>query len=199
VNNKERFAVRGAMLLIISASVFAACNHDNGISVLNLVPLKSGTSEITQAAVSSAGSALPVQLQSSSSSAANIPPKIKYNAGESPEYAKNMGWPVKTPPPLNGSILPGKRIVAYYGNPLSRKMGVLGEFPKDEMLARLKGEIAKWEDADPSLPVQPALHLIAVVAQGSPGKSGKYRMVVPDADVAKVYEWAKRDGGRSCL
>jgi len=194
VNNKERFAVRGAMLLIISASVFAACNHDNGISVLNLVPLKSGTSEITQAAVSSAGSALPVQLQSSSSSAANIPPKIKYNAGESPEYAKNMGWPVKTPPPLNGSILPGKRIVAYYGNPLSRKMGVLGEFPKDEMLARLKGEIAKWEDADPSLPVQPALHLIAVVAQGSPGKSGKYRMVVPDADVAKVYEWAKEMG-----
>ena len=74
---------------------------------------------------------------------------------------------MKTPPTLPGSILPGKRIVAYYGNPRSKKMGALGEYPKDEMLRRLKGEVAKWEKADPSLPVQPALHLVAVVAQGS--------------------------------
>ena len=55
-----------------------------------------------------------------------------------------------------GSILPQKRIVAYYGNPLSKKMGALGEFQKDEMLKRLKGEVAKWEKADPSMSVQPA-------------------------------------------
>src|SRR6185503_11207306 len=35
---------------------------------------------------------------------------------------KNPGWPVKTPPLLAGSILPAKRIVAFYGNPLSKKM-----------------------------------------------------------------------------
>ena len=93
-------------------------------------------------------------------------PPGKYNAGEDPEYAERCGWPVKTPPPLPGSILPGKRIVDYYGNPLSKRMGALGEYPKDEMLRRLKGEVAKWEAADPSLPVQPALHLIAVVALG---------------------------------
>ena len=40
--------------------------------------------------------------------------KIKYNAGESPEYAKQCGWPVPCPAPLPGSILPSKRIVAYY-------------------------------------------------------------------------------------
>ena len=44
-------------------------------------------------------------------------------------------------------------------------MGALGEYPKEEMLRRLKGEVAKWEKADPTKPVQPALHLIAVVAQ----------------------------------
>ena len=70
--------------------------------------------------------------------------------------------------------------MAYYGNPLSKKMGALGEFPKDEMLQRLKGEVAKWQAADPATPVQPALHLIAVVAQGAPGKAGKYRMIIPD-------------------
>jgi hypothetical protein len=118
-------------------------------------------------------------------------PKIKYNAGENPEYAKKCGWPVATPPLLPGSILPQKRIVAYYGNPRSKKMGALGEYPKEEMLQRLKGEVAKWEKVDPSLPVQPALHLVAVVAQGEPGKAGKYRMVMPDNVINEVYGWAK--------
>ncbi len=117
--------------------------------------------------------------------------KVKYEAGEDPEYAKRCGWPVKYPPPLPGSILPQKRIVAYYGNPQSQKMGVLGEYPKDEMLKRLQGEVAKWEKADPSSPVQPALHLVAVVAQGEPGKAGKYRMIMPDKIVNQVYDWAK--------
>ena len=124
-----------------------------------------------------------------------IAPPGKYNAGEDPEFAKQHGWPVKTPPVLPGSILPGKRIVAYYGNPRSTKMGALGEYPKDEMLRRLKVEVAKWEKADPSLPVQPALHLVAVVAQGEPGKSGKYRMIHPDALVNEVYGWAKEVNG----
>jgi len=124
-----------------------------------------------------------------------IAPPGKYNAGEDPEFAKQHGWPVKTPPILPGSILPAKRIVAYYGNPRSKKMGALGEYPKDEMLRRLKVEVAKWEKADPSLPVQPALHLVAVVAQGEAGKSGKYRMIHPDALVNEVYGWAKEING----
>jgi len=118
-------------------------------------------------------------------------PKIKYNAGEDPEFARKCGWPPKMPQPLPGSILPGKRIVAYYGNPQSKKMGALGEYPKEEMLQRLKTAVKQWETADPSVPVQPALHLIAVVAQGDPGKAGKYRMIMPDAIVNQVYGWAK--------
>jgi hypothetical protein len=117
--------------------------------------------------------------------------KVRYEAGEDPEYARRCGWPLRLPPPLPGAILPQKRIVAYYGNPLSKRMGVLGEYSKDEMLRRLRVEVARWEKADPSLPVQPALHLIAVVAQGAPGKAGKYRMVMPDKIVDEVYDWAK--------
>jgi len=120
-----------------------------------------------------------------------LAPKVKYLAGEDPAFAKRCGWPVKHPPTLPGSILPGKRIVAYYGNPLSKRMGALGEFPKDEMLKRLMKEVARWNEADPSEPVQPALQLIAVVAQGAPGKAGKYRMIMPDKIVNKVYDWAK--------
>ncbi|MBU5635586.1 hypothetical protein KOM00_02455 [Geomonas sp. Red69] len=118
-------------------------------------------------------------------------PKSAYRAGEDPDFAAKKGWPVKYPAPLPGSILPQKRIVAYYGNPLSKRMGALGEYQKDDMLQRLKREAAKWQAADPSHPVQPALHLIAVVAQGEPGKAGLYRMVMPDKIINDVYSWAK--------
>jgi hypothetical protein len=101
-------------------------------------------------------------------------------------------WPVPGPEPLPGSILPAKRIVAYYGNPLSKRMGILGEVAPDEMLARLDKEVAAWRRADTATPVQPALHLIAVVAQASPGRDGKYRLRMSDSLIEKVYGWAKR-------
>ncbi len=100
-------------------------------------------------------------------------------------------WPTG-PDPVAGAILPKKRIVAFYGNPLSKRMGVLGEYPVEEMLAKLDKQVAEWEKADPSTPVQPALHLIAVVAQGAPGKDGMYRLRMDTSLIAKVYSWAKR-------
>jgi hypothetical protein len=99
-------------------------------------------------------------------------------------------WPVHAPDPLPGSILPAKRIVAFYGNPLSKKMGILGELPPEQMLARLDTEVAKWNAVDPLTPVQPALHMIAVVAQGSPGTAGKYRTRMDSALIERVYGWA---------
>ncbi|HEY2377105.1 MAG TPA: hypothetical protein VGH98_14110 [Gemmatimonadaceae bacterium] len=102
-------------------------------------------------------------------------------------------WPVKGPPPLPGALLPDHRIVAFYGNPLVKRMGVLGEYPVDEMLARLDQEVRRWQEADPTTPVQPALHLIAVVAQGSPGRDGMYRARMPDTLIERVYQWAQRE------
>ena len=104
---------------------------------------------------------------------------------------KDTRWPVKGPDPLPGALLPSRRIVAYYGNPLSKKMGILGELPPNEMLARLDREVAAWNKADPSTPVQPALHLIVVVAQGAPGRDGMYRLRMPDTLIEKVYSWAR--------
>jgi hypothetical protein len=104
-------------------------------------------------------------------------------------------WPVKMPPPLPGALLPNRRIVAFYGNPLSKKMGVLGEYPKDEMLAKLDREVARWSKADPSHPVVPALHLIVTVAQGAPGKNGLYRLQMRDSMVNEIYSWIKAKKG----
>jgi hypothetical protein len=101
------------------------------------------------------------------------------------------GWPVKGPTPRAGAILPARRIIAYYGNPNSKKMGVLGEYETDEMLRRLDREVAQWNAADPAHPVQPALHLVAVVAQGAAGKDGMWRTFQGDAMIQKVYDWAQ--------
>ncbi|MRG45318.1 hypothetical protein GFS24_09335 [Chitinophaga sp. SYP-B3965] len=101
-------------------------------------------------------------------------------------------WQVPTGRPLPGAILPYKRIVAYYGNLYSSRMGILGELPPDEMLEKLAGEVNKWEKADTLFPVQPALHYIAVTAQSSPGASRKYRMRMPDAEIEKVLQMAQR-------
>lgn len=124
-------------------------------------------------------------------------PKYAYPATGTSAAARALAgkpvpvWPVPGPAPLPGSVLPAKRIIAYYGNPFSKRMGVLGEYPKPEMLAMLDREVAAWAKADPSIPVQPALHLITTVAQGDAGKDGKYRMRHGDALTEKVYGWAK--------
>ncbi|MGY3054748.1 hypothetical protein ACVWYG_002957 [Pedobacter sp. UYEF25] len=103
-------------------------------------------------------------------------------------------WPVKNQPyPLAGAVLPFKRVIAYYGNLHSKKMGALGEYAPKEMWRRLHVETKHWEKADPSTPVQPALHYIAAVASGTPGRDGKYinRMANNQIDsvitISKMY------------
>ena len=100
-------------------------------------------------------------------------------------------WPVKTPYPLPGAILPYNRIIAFYGNLYSKRMGILGEIPRDQMLKQLQGEVAKWAAADPTVKTIPALHYIAVTAQGAPGKDNMHRMRMPFKQIDTVISWAK--------
>lgn len=98
-------------------------------------------------------------------------------------------------PVLPGAILPTYRIVAYYGNPRSTRMGVLGEVtPPEAMLDRLEKTAEQWARADSSRGVMPALHLITTVAQGSPGSDGMYRLRHPDEQIAMVASWAEKRG-----
>lgn len=101
-------------------------------------------------------------------------------------------WPVKTDYPLVGALLPFHRIVAYYGNFYSTKMGILGELPPEEMLKKLQEEVKAWQEADTSVKVIPALHYICVSAQGQPGKAGMYRLRMPFKEIDKTIELAKK-------
>ncbi|MCE9541566.1 hypothetical protein K8R03_03340 [Candidatus Kaiserbacteria bacterium] len=110
--------------------------------------------------------------------------------------AKAKPWPVKNAPyPKAGALLPFNRIVAYYGNFYSKGMGVLGQYPEDIMLDKLRAAVHEWELADPSTPVIPAIHYIVSTAQESAGASGMYSALMPDSQVDKAIEIAAKVHG----
>lgn len=104
-------------------------------------------------------------------------------------------WPVNAPYPLPGALLPFNRIVAYYGNFYSAGMGILGALPPDQMLSRLQEEAKKWQQADPMIPVIPAIHYIAVSAQKVPGKYKKYSLRMPFTEIVKASVLANKING----
>lgn len=129
-------------------------------------------------------------------------PEVVYPGFDTADYNKKMlelsnndpagKWPVKTAYPLPGAIFPYHRVIAYYGNLYSKRMGILGEIPKDSMLKKLQQEVTAWQTADPSVKTLPALHYIATSAQGLPGKGGKFRLRMPFHQVDTIMAWAKQ-------
>lgn len=104
-------------------------------------------------------------------------------------------WPVKINLPQPGAILPFKRIVAYYGNFYSPQMGVLGEYPPEQMIEKLKAQIKEWQKADTSTPVLPAIQYIAVTAQQDAGEDHCYRLRMPFTEIDKAIQIADKING----
>ena len=78
----------------------------------------------------------------------------------------------------------------FYGNLYSKRMGALGEYaPKN--VGKLNKKL-KLKTADPTTPVIPALHYIAVVAQGDAGKGKSYRMPRKIDSVLPFREWVEK-------
>ena len=107
---------------------------------------------------------------------------------------KKYLWPVKAAYPLGGALLPFNRIVAYYGNFYSTRMGILGEFDEATVLEKFRTQIAEWEKADPKTPVVPAIEYIAITAQESP-VDGTYRARMPHDQIDKAITMAEKVDG----
>ncbi len=91
-------------------------------------------------------------------------------------------------------LLPDSLVVTFYGNPLSRNMGILGELAPNAMMDRLAEEAALWQRADSSSTVRPGLELVAEVASDRPSEGGLYRQRMPKALIEKVVGWARSRG-----
>lgn len=98
------------------------------------------------------------------------------------------------PPPPPKPLLPDSLIVTYYGNPFSKKMGILGEIAPQEMMDRLQKEADLWQKADSSSTVRPGLELVAVVAADYPQEDNTHRYRMPKAMIEKVMGWARSRG-----
>jgi len=146
----------------------------------------------------------PVSAAGAPSAADSISPKLAAGRGKKDAMSfaaavragarKEPSWPAG-PAPLAGALLPKSRIVAYYGNPHSKKMGVIGEYPEQQMLGMWDRTVAAWKAADPKTPVVPAIHLVTVVAQGAPGADGMWRRWEDSSMIERTYKWAKSRNG----
>ncbi|MEO8562422.1 MAG: hypothetical protein ABI601_10130 [bacterium] len=196
------FAARHALSLILfSVSTFSACvDRPSSAAASNHEVAVTGDAGSSTRVVPGPAGVIAVTAESAAKVKETVgapPPKrsrrdsVALASMTKPDSILDGRWPVKMPPPLAGALLPANRILAFYGNPLSTKMGVLGEYPKDQMLTMLDREVARWAKADPEHPVIPALHFIVTVAQGAPGRNGLYRLQMRDSMVNAMHEWAK--------
>ncbi|MGI8643253.1 MAG: hypothetical protein ACR2LS_03960, partial [Thermomicrobiales bacterium] len=96
--------------------------------------------------------------------------------------------------PAEDGLLPQYRILSYYGHPASDQMGILGEFPPEEVLAKLREQAAAYEAADPDRPVLLALEVIATVAQPEPQYDGTYLLDTTPSVIQEYIDFAEENG-----
>ncbi|MBX3070376.1 MAG: hypothetical protein KF883_07790 [Thermomicrobiales bacterium] len=92
---------------------------------------------------------------------------------------------------MAGAILPDNRILSYYGFPGEQLMGILGEYPPDQLLDILRDQAAEYEAVDPSRPVVLALEVITSVAQGWQGNDGDYLAYIPREKLMEYVEFTE--------
>jgi hypothetical protein len=105
-------------------------------------------------------------------------------ADATPELANNVGAAAEP-------LLPGYRIVSYYGHPNDESMGILGQFSKQDLLEQLLDEAKAYELADPSRPVMPAFEIVYSVAQPEPGPDGTYLLQTDDATMQEYISFTQ--------
>jgi hypothetical protein len=160
-------SVRSPLVGVLSLAILTACVADaprSGVSAGDVAstPAPAG---VTPADSATPGVSEPSASTATASGSATVAPGDSLNPRLVPGRSKmdassfaaavraglrkEASWP-KGPPPLAGALLPKNRIIAYYGNPHSKKMGVIGEYPEPQMLAMWDRTVAQWKAADRS-------------------------------------------------
>ena len=90
------------------------------------------------------------------------------------------------------TILPGHKVVAFYGAPGGDRLGVLGSGSPTAVAERLGDAVLDYASLERK--ILPAFQLIATIAHPFPGSDGKFRSRVSD-DVIQTYLNAARQAG----
>src|SRR5918998_4812556 len=89
------------------------------------------------------------------------------------------------------TVLPDKRVVAYYGAPQDEELGALGIGSPDAAAARLERQAKRYPGPRRRAGL-PALELIVVIANADPGDDGMYRTRQEDRVVRRHLRAARR-------
>lgn len=96
-------------------------------------------------------------------------------------------------PAAPDSLFRNCQVVAFYGYPGNTVLGILGEIGSPETMAeQLAGVVAQYDNVNGSRHAIGAFHLIAAVAQASPGPDGTYLYRMPAATVEEYIRLAEK-------
>jgi hypothetical protein len=101
-----------------------------------------------------------------------------------------ISLPPQAPP---RPFLAEHRIVAYYGNPLTPILGVLGEQDGAKTAARLRAQADAYVPVSTDRAIVPALHFIYAVAQEHPGEDGSFLLRMDEALVDQYVRLAREN------
>jgi hypothetical protein len=126
----------------------------------------------------------------SSAPVTNNPPSplpTPTTAGPTPKTSAPKPAPA-TLPRGGRAVFPRYRLVGYAGVTGAPTLGRLGTGPLDQRVAEIERRAKPYAAGREILPV---VEVIATVVQGSPGRDGKYRVRLSDAQIAKYHKVAR--------
>jgi hypothetical protein len=92
-------------------------------------------------------------------------------------------------PPVDSQFMADNIVLTYYGNPYSDLMGILGEMPPADLVARLRGHAAVYDALTPR-DIAPGFHIVHGTAQYHPGPDGLYLMYIDDETLSEYVDLA---------
>ena len=162
------------------------------VAVSCAVVLVTGCAGVSPAAQGPRASSPPMSSPggtSSTSSAAGTARSIPPTPSPSPSSSPSIK-PLAQLPLGGRSIFPKFRVVAYYGSTGGSELGVLGKGTPEQAAAAITRAATPY--AAYGRPIQPAMELIATVAQAHPGVDGSYSYRLPDATIDSYLAAARR-------
>jgi len=95
---------------------------------------------------------------------------------------------------LQSSVLDRNQVLAYYGNPYTAEMGVLGAHDFETVLHLLAEHARLYDDLNGSAGMVPAAHLVYAVAKTRPTKNGLHLQYVAQQDLERYVQLTRERG-----
>ncbi|GHU42497.1 hypothetical protein FACS1894190_11900 [Spirochaetia bacterium] len=113
---------------------------------------------------------------------------------------QTTGWPLgpqteeeaakKTMPSaaVGNSVLLNNDILAFYGHPISKNMGILGRYPREELTQKLSDLATEYKEASGGRNIKKAFYIIYATAQGKPWRIDPATKDLPKDQQKKIFE-----------